>query len=351
MFLPSEDGYFRLNHNETTGLISQKLARKIISGNLNALSEYPSYRELHEAIARYAAVSVHMIHTTNGSDDAIPKIIRMLFDGKRKVLLTVPTFPTYERALKIEGIPFRGIAYTPGVRAFEFPMKQVLTELKSPRVQGLIICNPSNPLGTGIDKYAVKKLADACKKKSIPLIIDEAYLEFHKVSAVSLLKTHPNVIILRTFSKTFGLAGLRLGYVIAVPSVIASLKKLSLPWEVNHAAMRAGLVVLKHKKHFLTELKRTIKRREAMSVLFQHHGIRTMNSKANFIVCKTPRMLSLVHTLKKHKIVVKSMSPASVHLPFLADCFRISVPGPDIEKAAFRHITSALREYTKLHEN
>lgn len=349
VFFESDDGYIRLNHNETTGLISRKLAKKIVSEDLHSLSEYPSYEKLHAAIARYAGVHSNMIHTTNGSDDAIPKIIRMLFDQSGDVILTVPTFPTYERALRIEKISFTPVSYEVDESSFAFPLKAVLRALKSKQVQGLIICNPSNPLGVGIDRKTIQTLADICKKKSIPLVIDEAYLEFHNVSAVSLLKTHPNVVILRTFSKTFGLAGLRLGYVLAVPSVIESLKKLSLPWEVNHAAVRAGLVVLENKKHFLLELKRTIARREVLRSLFRQNGVKTLASKANFVVCKTPHMESLVRILKKHKIVVKSMSPGSAYLPYLSDCFRISVPGPDIEKIAFKHLLSALKEFSKLH--
>jgi histidinol-phosphate aminotransferase len=349
VFFESDDGYIRLNHNETTGLISPKLAKKIVSEDLHSLSEYPSYEKLHASIAKYAGVSSDMVHTTNGSDDAIPKITRMFFDESAEVILTVPTFPTYERALRIENVPFRAIPYEVDDTAFKFPLEVVLNALKSKDVQGLVICNPSNPLGVGIDKKTIQILADACKRKSIPLVIDEAYLEFHNVSGVSLLKTHPNVVILRTFSKTFGLAGLRLGYVLAVPSVITSLKKLSLPWEVNHTAVRAGLAVLENKKHFLEELKRTIARREEMRSLFKRYGVKTLASKANFIVCKTPHMNSLVATLKKHKIVVKSMSPGSAYLPYLSDCFRISVPGPDIEKVAFKYLLSALKEFSKLH--
>jgi histidinol-phosphate/aromatic aminotransferase/cobyric acid decarboxylase-like protein len=105
VFFESDDGYIRLNHNETTGLISPKLAKKIVSEDLHSLSEYPSYEKLHASIAKYAGVSSDMVHTTNGSDDAIPKITRMLFDESAEVILTVPTFPTYERALRIANVP------------------------------------------------------------------------------------------------------------------------------------------------------------------------------------------------------------------------------------------------------
>ncbi len=347
-FFGPDTGYIRLNHNEMTGLVPKSLIQKIFTKNPNILSTYPSYDVLHQRIARYVKVPKENIQTTNGSDDAIPKLIRILFNAKKPVILPVPVFPTYERALKMEGVPILPIPYIPKKDTFLFPLAETVKAIQSGCTQGLIICNPSNPLGSGIRKEDIDVLIKETAKKKIPLIIDEAYFEFYGISAVSLIRKHPHIIVLRTFSKSFGLAGIRIGYIVATQAIIENFQKFVLPWEVNHLAVSAALAVLENKAHFYRELKKTKNRGKNLQKLLSTHGLVVFKTSANFVVCKTANAQRFVTLLKKQGVIVRPLDYTAHQLPFLRDCIRISIPGPTLEKRAFKSIAQALKEYAPL---
>lgn len=347
-FFGPDIGYLRLNHNEMSGLIPPSLLKKIFLKNPDILGVYPSYDTLHQEIATYIKAPKENIQTTNGSDDAIPKLVRILFNTTKPVILPVPVFPTYERVLKTEGIPILEIPYVQIENRFDFPVTEVLQAVRSGKTQGLIICNPSNPLGSGIEKEDLLLLVKETAKKNIPLVVDEAYFEFHNVSALPLMRAHPHIIVLRTFSKTFGLAGIRIGYIVAAPPVIKNIQKLILPWEVNHVAVSAALAVLDSKVHFFKELKKTKNRGVRLEKLLKQHGIKVFETHVNFVVCKTAHAKKLVALLKKQKVMVRHLDYAAHQIPYLRDCVRISIPGPGIEKEAFRRIGRALKEYAPL---
>lgn len=346
-FFGPDRGYLRLNHNEMSGLLPKSFVEKI-SKEKDIFSTYPSYEKLHLAIAQYTKTPPSHIQTVNGSDDGIPKLVRVLFNSGRSIILPVPVFPTYERALKIEGVPINEIPYIGEKNKFVFPLKSVIAAIQSKKNQGLIICNPSNPLGSGISKKDLKILIKETEKVNIPLIIDEAYFEFYGVTGIPFIEQYPHVIVLRTFSKTFGLAGLRIGYVVAAPSIIRALQKLILPWEVNHVAVSSALLALSLKKHFLKQLEKTKLRAVRLQTLLQKYDLVVFQTSVNFVVCKAKNAHALAEILQQEGVIVRPLLYAAHQLPLLKDCIRISVPGPDIEKEAFRRIRRALMKYVTL---
>ncbi|TAJ15471.1 aminotransferase class I/II-fold pyridoxal phosphate-dependent enzyme, partial [Patescibacteria group bacterium] len=175
-FFGPDTGLIRLNHNEMTGLLPPSFVPSLLK-NKNILSTYPSYDELHKIISAYIGIPEGYVQTVNGSDDAIPKLIRILFNNAKSVILPVPVFPTYERALKIEGVSITEIPYIEESNEFTFPLDAVKKAIRSKTNQGLVICNPSNPLGSGIDKKTLASLISETKNARIPLIVDEAYFE------------------------------------------------------------------------------------------------------------------------------------------------------------------------------
>jgi histidinol-phosphate aminotransferase len=160
----------------------------------------------------------------------------------------------------------------------------------------------------------------------IPVIIDEAYFEFSGSTAAKLLDHYDNLIILRSFSKSFGLAGLRLGYVLAHKNIIDELVKLRLPWAVNHFAVHGGIVALKHQKHFKEKIAETLETKKSLIDFLEGKGAQCYRSDTNFIIAKFSAAKHLVEALKRRGLLVSDVSHYPHSGDLLANALRITVP-------------------------
>lgn len=333
------EGYIGLDLNENTGLISTALARKIGFVDAKVISTYPEYGRLHSRIAAYVGVSPENVQVVNGSDEAIPKLIRLFFKKGDAVVLPKPTFFSYDRMLALEGVNMISITHQEENGEMKLSIQDVLTAIRGRKVKGLIISNPANPTGGIITPAEIFLLAKETSKRGIVFIVDEAYFEFYGESAVSLQKRFSHIVVLRTFSKAFGFAGLRIGYVIAHQAIIAELKKLILPWEVNHPAVRAAFVALAKRRYFLKNIPALNQRKKYLENLFVQHGGMIFHTKTNFILCRIAQSADIVRGLKQRNILVRPLA--------IIDCIRISIPGTDTYAKALRAFRAVLLTHQK----
>lgn len=228
---------------------------KQVLSNAN-VGEYPDSEttEFRQKLSGKLGVSPNNIIAGSGTMELIRLVALAYFRPGDNVLIVKPTFGEYEVATRIAGARVNE-SWTPLGK--EFPAQLVTDSIQSIRPRAVFICNPSNPTGTYLLREAAEHLLRAHKNTLI--VLDEAYLSFvdHPWSSLDLV-AQGNLIVLRSMTKDYGLAGLRLGYAVASEDVIQNLRRVCPPWNVNTVAQKAGVAALDHPE-YLTESCKKIK--------------------------------------------------------------------------------------------
>lgn len=325
--------FIKLDLNESYHFLSGETLEELRQFDSFTLSSYPEYDTLLQMIADYTGVPTPSLFLVNGSDDGIRLFTRLFFHADDEVVIPAPVFLSYFAALELSGAHPIAVPYKEGAGAFIFPIEETLAAL-SPRTKGLLLCNPNNPLGSLIPDDDLVRLLERTAELNIPVLIDEVYFEFCGKTAVPLLGHYPHLVILRSFSKSFGLAGVRLGYVLAHEHIIAELRKLAAPWSVNHFAVFAGEVVLRHREHFVAKIKESLKTKHALAHLLEIRAeCRVINTATNFLLVRTVEDEELVRRFKEAKILINNLSHYPHGTGLLEHTLRISMPSPaDLER-------------------
>src|SRR3989344_217604 len=240
---------------------------------LSGINAYPdiSYNEPRNAIAGHLGLDLENVCLGNGADELID-IITLTY-GK-KIIIAAPTFGQYEEAAKRHGCKYTVV---PCLEDKRFGLEKLRPYFD---VASLIwICNPNNPMGFDVDKNEVINVLKNTKAK---VAVDEAYFEFYGQTLTEEIKNFDNLIIIRTFSKGFGLAGLRAGYALANQSVIVQINKVRQPFNLNYLASCAIPIALRHEKEFQPRIKAIEKTREMFSSKMTGLGYAPYPSKTNF---------------------------------------------------------------------
>ncbi len=203
---------------------------------------YPEYGALSAMLGANAGVPSSYILPTNGSDQAIDIIFRCYAEHDDEVIIPAPSFATFFQSARLQGCTIISPEYS---RDCGFPLDAVRRALSS-RTRLIVVCNPNNPTGTVVPVDQLIALAStvATSAPDALVLVDECYLEFSGVTVAPYLDTYPHLCITRTLSKTWALAGLRVGYVLAHPTVINELCKVRGPYDVNAFASIAAQAAL-----------------------------------------------------------------------------------------------------------
>jgi histidinol-phosphate aminotransferase len=317
--LPRER-FIRLDRNESTRALSPRVADAVTAAVAGtAVLSYPHVDRLLEPLAAYCGVSPAQVLPTNGSDQAIDIVLRCFLPPGGEVLLAVPAFPVFPHLIGVQGGRLRAVPYDPDLT---FPYEAFRAEALSRRPDMVIVITPNNPTGTAVRGDFITGLAEALP--DVPVVVDEAYQEFTGDTVVPALSGRPNLMVLRTFSKAFAMAGLRLGYLVADAAVIAQAAKLRNPFDVNEPAVVAGLTQLRHLGEMhdhVTHVMRVAKPRTER--FLRQRGVRYWPGAANFMLVRPDpplRAADAVGHLQRSGILVRTMSA-----PQLAGTFRVSI--------------------------
>jgi len=283
---------------------------------------YPQEEEynLEKKIGDYLNISSNRIAIGNGSDQLIELIARLLLNkGDRAVSIT-PTFPMYKRTVTLLGAK---CLEAPLQKDFGLNVELILTMI-TPRTRLLFLCSPNNPTA---NQFGTNEIQLLVKEFPGVVIVDEAYAEFAEYSLVPLQDKFDNLIILRTFSKAFGLAGFRLGYCVANADLATILsKKLQLPYPVSSVTLRMGLKLLENAdvvEKAVTRLK--VERKKLIRRLNQVNGVRAFDSHTNFVLFQTDEQSDAVYQgLLSRGILVRNLGK----ILHLNNCFRATVGTP-----------------------
>jgi len=317
--------YIKIDLNENYDLFDNKnFLRKFKSFDKFIFSSYPEYEKLLTLLSKYTKQPTKNIALTNGADQAIGLVLRLFFDKGDKVVLPSPVFSIYDHVFETMEVNTNHIPYKDKNKYFEFPFEEVMKSLK--QAKGLILCNPNNPLGSIIQEDHLMKLIQATNEINIPCIIDEAYFEFYGKTSAFLLNKYKNLIIIRTFSKMFGLAGLRLGYILSNEQIIEQILKIRGPWDVNHFAVFVAEIVLKNKSYFKKKLNTFVKVKQNLYLFFQNNNIPVYHTYTNFLIIKINKNKQFINKLKQNKILVNSVEGYPHNFGLLNNAVRITIP-------------------------
>jgi histidinol-phosphate aminotransferase len=268
----------RLDFNENTAGCSPAVVRALAKLSPKQLAMYPEYGKSTRELARYFGVRAEELMLVNGGDDALRVIFDVFVEQGSSVLLCEPTFPMYRYYAEIFGAKILICRYD---RAMKFPLEDVLRGLRrKPRV--LFVANPNNPTGTLVERQEIERLLKAAPRTAV--VMDEAYVEFSGVTAVSMIHKYPQLFVVRTFSKAAGLAGLRLGAVIAREDSLENLRRAMPPFPVNVAALAAARAAIRDRgtlRGYVREVKRL---RTWFDGELKRLGVKTYPSAGNFLL-------------------------------------------------------------------
>lgn len=295
-----------LDFNEKTIPTSKKVIKalkNLISDNQIQL--YPEYNSLCGKIAAYSGVRKDQVMITNGSDQGIDLVFRIFTEKGDKVVIPSPSFAMFYQCAQIVGNKVFAPLYN---KNGSFPTQKVLQSIKK-GVKLVVICNPNNPTGTTVELKNIEKIIRKALKFNTVVYIDEAYFEFCKITAVKLINRYPNLIITRTFSKAFGLASLRIGYVISSQQNISEMLKVRGPYDINMPAVMAAKAALNDLKSLNKYVDEVMNKAKPMvEDFFKKNDIGFYKSRANFLLFKTENPSILAEKLKNSRFLTRPHS-------------------------------------------
>jgi len=328
---PPAAGAVKLDANESPfalgellrGALADELAQALADV---ALHRYPDAegRELRQLLAKDLGVTPDCLLLANGSDEAIQMLVMAVAGPGRAVLAPVPTFVVYELSARMQGLRFIGVPLGAGFLLDEAAIRAALAR---ERPQLVFLAWPNNPTGRLYEEAAVARILQACAGELCDalVVVDEAYVAYSGRSFLPRLASHPNLVVFRTLSK-IGLAGIRLGMIVASPALIGEINKVRMPYNVNALSQAAAQVVLRHADVVRRQAALVVAERERLSAALRAMpGIEVTPSDANFFLLRTDRSGDEVaRGLLARGILVRDFSTA----PYLAGCLRITVGAP-----------------------
>jgi histidinol-phosphate aminotransferase len=316
---PRDDGFIKLNTNENPYAPSPRVysaLRKALDPSLRLYPE-PLSDSLRTVAAAVYGVRPANVVAGNGSDELLSLLLRCFVGARDRVAFPLPTYSLYDTLVAIQEGASATVDYPD-----DFSLPEALAQQNAALT---FLCNPNSPSGTLITVKEIHSLAQAVAGV---LVVDEAYIDFSHsegASALPLIRQLPNLVVLRTFSKSFSLAGMRIGLAFASEEIIAGLVKVKDSYNLNRLSMTAAIAALQDLPWMTRNVKRIQTSRRKLSVALQRLGYRVHPSHANFVLAQRPgeNLRGVYESLKSKKILVRHFD-----LPGLQDCLRITVGTP-----------------------
>ena len=274
-------------------------AARVMRDGSPDLSRYPErYADsLKDAIGDYLGVSPASVTTGCGSDGVLEMAMRAFGSAGDRVAIPEPTFPMPAAFAEVNGLQ-------PVTLALDADCQPDVDAITAVRARIVYLCSPNNPLGVPCDAEWVKAIARATDGL---VIVDEAYAEFAGSSVVPLLGELPNVLVVRTMSKAFGLAGARVGYAAGAPEVIARLERARGPFQVNAVGVAAAVRALREDVRWMREhAALAVSEREYLAEGLRALGLSPLPSRANFVLLPLPDAAAVAERMSAQGIAVRS---------------------------------------------
>ena len=296
----------RLDFNENTIGCSPRVLARLSALTADDLARYPERQPLEAKVSQFLGVSESELLLTNGVDEAIHLLCQTYLDAGDEAMIVIPTYSMYRIYMSAAGAHVISI---PAGKDFQLPTKALLNRVTS-RTRLIAIANPNNPTGTFIPAEELVEIARSAPGSAV--LIDEAYYEFCGKSVFSIRKEYPNLFVTRTFSKAYGMAGLRVGVLVGDADQMTSLRRVCSPYNVNAVALACLPEALADQNYVERYVTETLQSRTRLEKALQSRGIPFWPSQANFVLTRvgltTTDSQAFVEQMRRRGILVRDRS-------------------------------------------
>jgi histidinol-phosphate aminotransferase len=303
----------RLDMNESTTGCSPRVLAKIRSLDARLLALYPDRESGEKLVANFLGVKPEELLLTNGADEGIDLLSRAYLDSEDELTIIVPAFPMYEIFAQTTGAK---IVRVPAGPDFSFPVNRVLTAITA-HTRMIVVTNPNNPTGLPVSRGDILRVLQAAPDAAV--LVDEAYFDFYGQTLIDQIGKIPNLFIARTFSKAYGLAGMRLGVLVGAVEQMAVLRRMISPFNVNAFAVECLKEALDDRQFVADYVEQVRSTREWLRQELEGMGLKCWPSHTNFL---------LVNFGASRQRVLDAMSASRIALrnrPDCEGCIRISI--------------------------
>jgi histidinol-phosphate aminotransferase len=317
--LKAYDCPVKLNQNESPFDVPDTLKEEILNAvRQKSWSRYPEpmQMDLVHALAKHVGADPNGLIVTNGSNTLIQLLLGVIAAPGVDVVIPSPAFSLYDMYANI----FSGnVISVPLTSDYRFDVAAIQKAILGKNVRLAILCSPNNPTGCAISNDDLEILLS---NTNALIMVDEAYGEFNNQTALDLLPKHPNLIILKTFSKAFGAAGVRIGYLIAHPSVRNEIIKGKIPFDINVFSHSAAMAILKHEDLIKERIAFICKERDRVyQALTQMRQVTAYPSDANLILFEVNDPQAVFNGLIEQGVLIRNVTS----YPMLQKALRVSI--------------------------
>jgi histidinol-phosphate aminotransferase len=324
----------RLDFNESTIGCSPRVLAKMRSLDAEALARYPEREPIEASVADFLALDAAQVLLTNGVDEAIHLLCSAYLDSGDEAIIAVPTFAMYALFTQAEGAR---VIQIPSGENFAFPFEGVLSGI-SERTRLIIVANPNNPTGTVVECEALLQITQAAPHAAV--LMDEAYFEFYGKTILDHRPWLENLFVARTFSKAYGLAGLRIGILAGNARQISMVRRVASPYNVNAVALAVLPEALRDQAYVEQYVAEVRRGRADLEQELKNLGVQYWPSHANFVLVRIgPAHAEFIQAFRERGILIRDRNTD----PGCEGCVRLTVGS----REHTRILIEALRDVVK----
>jgi histidinol-phosphate aminotransferase len=330
----------KLNQNESPYDFPADLKREVFQEAAEGWQRYPGFSppELLKNLAEYYGWVPDGVLVGNGSNELIQSVLSVTLEAGDAVVAPSPTFSLYRLLTSVLGGRYVAVPLDP---AYAYDVERLIGAAVREQARVIVLNSPNNPTGSVLPDGAVERILS---ETTALVVCDEAYQDFGGPTAIGLLARSSRVVVLRTFSKALGLAGLRFGLALAHPAVAREIAKGKLPYNVNVVTLAAARTALRHASLLAKRTAEVIATRQRfVERLARVPGLTAYPSAANFVLVRSDRMPAMelfARLYQDHDILVRDVSTSAE----LAGCLRISIGTPEDMDAVIEALEQILKK-------
>jgi len=325
----------RLDFNENTFACSPRVLEALGQISRAQLTMYPEREHVEALAAERLGLKAEQALLTNGVDEAIHVLCQTYLGAGDEMLLPVPTYSMY--AVYASATEAK-LVEVPAERGFRFPLHSLLNRITS-ATRLIAIANPNSPTGQAVDREEILKVVEAAPQAMV--LVDEAYFHFCGQTVMDLVGRIPNVIVARTFSKVYGLAGLRLGLLAGDQSAMKWLRRVISPYSVNSLALACLPAALDDQAYLDWYVGEVLAARDEFTTALTRMGVRYWPSQANFVLTRIgPKHAAFAAAMRARGVLVRDRSSD----PGCDGCVRITIGTREHTAAGIQAMAESLAE-------
>ena len=327
----------RLDFNECTIGCSPRVLARLRTLDAETLARYPEREPVEAEVADFLGLDVGQVLLTNGVDEAIHLLCAAYLEPGDEAMIVVPTFAMYAIFARAEGANLISIL---SGNNFTFPLEELLSRI-TPRMRLIAVANPNNPTGAAVASEILLQVARAAPQAAV--LVDEAYFEFHGQTILHRADRPNNLFVARTFSKAYGLAGLRIGILAGDSKQLAMVRRVASPYNVNAVALAVLPEALQDQQYVADYVTQVQRGRAVLEQELKTLGLHYWPSRANFVLVRIgPSHAEFIGDLRAQGILVRDRNSD----PGCEGCVRLTVGSYEhaqILIGALRHVVKKLR--------